>query len=132
MQADPQSTARADAVRAELAALHASEQSADGAVTVSVNAVGVVERLTFGPAADALPRDQLADLVVALIRRAHAAAAARQAEILGPVLGEDSAALAHVRAAVPEAPPLPPTAAPVAAPAPPGRDEDDEDGWESR
>lgn len=139
-------TAHAAALRAELAALHVTEQTADGAVTVSVNAVGGVESLTFGPAADAIPREQLAGLVLLLIRRAHSAAAARQADILGPVLGEDSVAQAHVRAAVPAPPPPPagyPSSPPPATPvrpmppapsaAPPPRPPDEtEDGWESR
>jgi hypothetical protein len=64
--------------------VEATESSGDGAVTVTVDALGLVRRVLFTSAAEQLSWGQLADAVVATAGRARAQAAA---EVLGRRVG---------------------------------------------
>src|SRR3954452_23421214 len=79
---------RADATRARVAAVRSAATSPDGAVTVTVSAVGALVDLSFGPAAESLELSDLARLVVATAQTARAEAArqteAAVAELVGP------------------------------------------------
>src|SRR4051812_14218169 len=81
-------TTRADAPRVRRAALRPAVTSPDGAVTVTVSAVGALLDLSFGPAAESLELPDLARLVVSTAQTARAEAArqaeARVAELVGP------------------------------------------------
>ena len=92
---------RAEAARARMAEVHATETSSDGAVTLSVNVQGGLESLRFGPAATSMNLDVLAATIVATSRKARVRAAQAAADALEPLLGADSAAMAEVRARIP-------------------------------
>jgi DNA-binding protein YbaB len=83
---------RARRAQAELDELTATATSACGAVTVTVNPAGALQQLSFGERADELSRPKLADAVLDAARKAHAAAARRSAEALGPLIGDTEAA----------------------------------------
>jgi DNA-binding protein YbaB len=93
---------RAQAARQEIAAVRGTETSSNGAVTVSVNASGALEDLSFGPAADDLSRPELAALVLRASRKARIRAATAGADALVPLIGANSAAMEQVRAAIPD------------------------------
>lgn len=61
--------------------------SASGAVTVTVNASGALERVVFSERAEELSRPTLAEAVLEAARRAHTAAARSSAETLKPLVG---------------------------------------------
>jgi DNA-binding protein YbaB len=82
---------RARRARAELDGLTATASSASGAVTVTVNPAGALQRLSFGERADELTRPKLAEAVLDAAREAHAAAARRSAEALEPLIGDTEA-----------------------------------------
>jgi DNA-binding protein YbaB len=82
---------RARRARAELDALTATASSASGAVTVTVNPAGALQRLSFGERADELTRPKLAEAVLDAARKAHAAAALGSAEALEPLIGDTEA-----------------------------------------
>ena len=98
--------ARAQAARTRIAAVHGTETSADGAVTVTVDVQGGLASLRFGPAASALDLDALASSIVTTSRKARVRAARAAADALEPLLGADSAAMAEVRARIPTEAPL--------------------------
>jgi DNA-binding protein YbaB len=87
------------AIRAQQRLVAAAETatSSDGAVTLTVNPTGALLELTIGPRAEELSRVQLAAAILATARRAQAAAAQQAAEVMRPLLGEDSAAMAFLR-----------------------------------
>jgi DNA-binding protein YbaB len=78
---------RARRAQAELDGVTATASSASGAVTVTVNPAGALQRLSFGERADELTRPKLAEAVLDAARKAHAAAARRSAEALEPLIG---------------------------------------------
>lgn len=82
---------RARRARAELDGLTATASSASGAVTVTVNPAGALQRLSFGERADELTRPKLAEAVLDAARKAHAAAAHRSADALEPLVGDTEA-----------------------------------------
>jgi hypothetical protein len=93
---------RAQAARREIAGVRGTETSSDGAVTVSVNASGALEDLSFGGAADSLSRPELATLILDTSRKARIRAASAGADALVPLIGANSAAMDQVRAAIPD------------------------------
>lgn len=93
---------RAEQARAQLQEVAATLSSADGAVTVTVNASGALQSLSFGSKADELPRPQLAQAVVATARRAQAQAAQQVTAAMAPLIGTDSEAMQFLQEQIPE------------------------------
>jgi YbaB/EbfC DNA-binding family protein len=93
---------RAQAARQQIAAVRGTETSSDGAVTVSVNASGALEDLSFGSAADSIPLSELASTILRTSRKARIRAATAGADALVPLIGAESAAMSQVRAAIPD------------------------------
>ncbi|HEY1974333.1 MAG TPA: YbaB/EbfC family nucleoid-associated protein [Pseudonocardia sp.] len=83
---------RARQVRDELAGISETASAGSGAVTVTVDARGAPQQLSFGPRADELSRPALAAAVLEAIRRARTAAAQRSAAVLEPLVGGTEAA----------------------------------------
>jgi DNA-binding protein YbaB len=95
--------ARAAEARERIRHLAGTASSQDGAVTVTVNGGGALSSLSFGPAADHVPRSRLADLVMATARRAQAQASQQIIAIMTPLVGEDSDAMRFVEEQIPPA-----------------------------
>ncbi len=89
---------RAAQARDALAGVEATASSRDGAVTVTVDPAGALQRLVLGERSAELSRVQLAAAVLATAREAQGEAARRAAEAVAPLLGEDSEAMRVVRA----------------------------------
>ncbi len=85
----------ARAASASLRAVGASVTSVRGEVTVAVNAAGLLDDVTFTPAARKLDVDALARLVVTTTQEAQRLASTRMAEVMASYLGE-GAALARI------------------------------------
>jgi DNA-binding protein YbaB len=94
---------RGEHVRAQLAAASATARSASGAVTVTVGAGGVLERLELGEAARKLPLGKLADDILATYRHAAREVAEQGVEIMSTLVGPDSPTLQLIRDAIPAA-----------------------------
>ncbi|HEX9338974.1 MAG TPA: YbaB/EbfC family nucleoid-associated protein [Pseudonocardiaceae bacterium] len=106
---------KAEQAKKQLKQLAGSLTSGDGAVSLTVNAAGALQNLSFGPKADELPRTQLAALVLSTARRAQIQAAQQVTSILAPLVGENSDAMRFVQEQIPLMPepePLPPTSEP--------------------
>ncbi|MGH3436629.1 MAG: YbaB/EbfC family nucleoid-associated protein [Sciscionella sp.] len=93
---------RAEEAKAKLQQVASTLTSADGAVTVTVNASGALQELKFGAKADDLPRTQLASAVVATARRAQAQAAQQVTAVMAPMIGTDSDAMQFLQEQIPE------------------------------
>src|SRR4051812_17254078 len=85
--------ARAEEAKDRIKNLTGTATSPDGAVTVTVGGAGALQSVSFGPRADELPKERLAEAIMAAARRAQAQASQRILEIMEPLVGEDSAAL---------------------------------------
>jgi len=83
--------ARAGSARAGLASLRPSATSPDGAVTVTVTAVGALADLRFGAAAAGLELPDLARLVVATAQTARLEAARQTEAAVAGLVGADAA-----------------------------------------
>lgn len=92
---------KAETAKRQLKQLAGSLTSGDGAVSLTVNAAGALQSLSFGPKADDLPRAQLAALVVSTARRAQVLAAQQVTSILAPLVGENSDAMRFVQEQIP-------------------------------
>ncbi|WP_181779694.1 YbaB/EbfC family nucleoid-associated protein [Pseudonocardia pini] len=77
---------RAEQVQTEITALTATVTSPDGAVSATVGHSGRLSGLVLGPAAEALSRERLADLVVRTAADAAAEVSRRAERALGPLL----------------------------------------------
>ncbi|MFL6124777.1 YbaB/EbfC family nucleoid-associated protein [Actinophytocola sp.] len=95
--------ARATEARERIRHLAGTASSQDGAVTVTVNGGGALQSLSFGPAADRVPRERLAEVVMATARRAQAQASQQILAIMTPLVGEDSDAMRFVEEQIPPA-----------------------------
>lgn len=93
---------RAEAAKAQVRMVQASVTSPDGAVTVTVNATGALQNVSFGARAEQVSRGQLASLVMQTARRAQAQAAQQVTAALAPVIGENSAAMDYLRRQLPD------------------------------
>lgn len=91
----------AEQAKAQLQQVSSTLNSADGAVTVTVNASGALQNLSFGPKADDLSRTELAAAVLDAARRAQVAAAHQVTEVMTPLIGGDSDAMAFLREQLP-------------------------------
>jgi DNA-binding protein YbaB len=76
----------------DLADVTATAGSTDGAASVTVNAAGVLQQVVFGPAAEPLSRERLAEAVLEAARRAQAEGARQAGAAIIPLLGPRSAA----------------------------------------
>lgn len=90
--------ARAGRARQELAGVLGTATSRDGAVTVTVDPAGALQRLVLSERTEGMSRVQLASAVLDTARRAQQAAAEQAEAVLVPVLGERSEAMAVIRA----------------------------------
>ncbi|KAA2264743.1 YbaB/EbfC family nucleoid-associated protein [Solihabitans fulvus] len=91
----------AEQAKAQLQLVASTLTSKDGAVTVTVNASGALQNLSFGPRADELPRAQLAAAIVATAHRAQAAAARQVTAVMAPLIGTDSDAMKFLEEQIP-------------------------------
>jgi DNA-binding protein YbaB len=89
-------TQQALRLSSELEAAEVTVRSDGGEVTVRVNSAGGLAGLRFHPEADALSRDDLADLVLATSRRAQARLTAQVSELVSSVYGAGSGTAALV------------------------------------
>ena len=92
---------KAEEAKRQLKQLAGTLTSEDGAVTLTVNAAGALQSLSFGPRADTMPKERLAQLVLSTSRRAQIQAAQQVTSILAPIVGEDSDAMRFVRQQIP-------------------------------
>jgi DNA-binding protein YbaB len=92
---------KAETAKQQLKQLAGSLTSGDGAVSLTVNAAGALQSLSFGPKADELPKAQLASLILSTARRAQIEAAQKVTSILAPLVGEDSDAMRFVQEQIP-------------------------------
>ena len=92
---------RAEETRKQLKALTGTQRSPDGAVTATVNAGGQLQSLTFGAAADSMPRARLAELVLATARQAQAKADSQITKVMAPLIGDDSPAMHRLKDEIP-------------------------------
>jgi DNA-binding protein YbaB len=106
---------RAEEAKAKIKELAGTASSSDGAVTVTVNAGGALQNLTFGPRAEEMPRERLAATIVATAKRAQTQAAQQITGIMAPLVGEDSDAMRFVQEHIP-APEVPDEPGEPAAP----------------
>lgn len=130
---------RAEEAKQQLRQLTGSLTSGDGAVSLTVNAAGALQSLSFGPRADEMSKPRLAALIISTARRAQIQAAQQVTAILAPVVGENSDAMRFVQQQIPvpeEPEPVPSASEPEESrtepPAParhraPSRDDDDHD-----
>jgi len=93
----------ARAARAEqaLAGVVDTASSRDGAVTVTVNPSGTLQRLVLGERSEHMSRAQLAAAVLATAREAHAEAARLATDAVAPLVGEGSEAMRTLRRHLP-------------------------------
>ncbi|WP_236796210.1 YbaB/EbfC family nucleoid-associated protein [Amycolatopsis sp. GM8] len=143
--------ARAEEVQERLRTASATVRAPDGAVTVTVNASGVLQEIHFTPAAYRRPPEALSAMVMKLIGEAQQRVSAEVSGAFGDLVGPDSQAMEILREFVPESdeeddqegtpappppppPPPPPSQPRQQAPQPPRRptrpapvDDEDED-----
>src|SRR5215475_7678695 len=93
--------AKAEEAKKQLKQLAGSLTSGDGAVTLTVNAAGALQSLSFGPRADEMSKAQLASLILSTARRAQMQAAQQVTAILAPIVGENSDAMRFVQEQIP-------------------------------
>lgn len=115
---------KAEAAKEQLQQLSATLTSADGAATVTVNASGALQRLSFGKKARDLPLEQLASAVLATAQRAQAQAARQLTGIMAPLIGTDSDAMKFLSEQFPQ----PEVEEPEAAAKRPPAEPDDDSG----
>lgn len=82
--------ARAAQAQKELAGVSATVTSRDGAVTVTVDPAGAVQRLVLSERTDTMTRVQLAAAVVATAHEARAEAAREAAAAVSPLIGPEA------------------------------------------
>jgi YbaB/EbfC DNA-binding family len=90
--------ARAAAAGRGMAGVEASAASRDGAVTATVDATGVLLRLTITDGGEPLSRPQLAAAVLEAARLARAQAAREAVAAVAPLIGSGSGAMRMLRA----------------------------------
>lgn len=95
--------ARAEEAKERIRQLAGTASSQDGAVTVTVNGGGALQNLSFGPAADEMPRTRLAAMVMTTARQAQAQASQQILAIMAPLVGENSDAMRFVEEQIPPA-----------------------------
>jgi DNA-binding protein YbaB len=99
---------RAEATQAEVAAVTGTATSEDGAVTVTVNATGALQDVTFGRTADRIPKENLGAVIMATARRAQASAAKQVTTLMAPLIGTNSEAMQMLQQQLPSTEQPPP------------------------
>jgi DNA-binding protein YbaB len=89
--------ARTERAQDALAHAEATVTSPDGAITVTVNPAGALQRLVLSERSTGMTRVQLAAAVLATARTAQQEAAERAMAAVAPVLGEGSEAMRALR-----------------------------------
>lgn len=92
---------RAEKTKADIAKVTGVATSDDGAATVTVSATGALMGVSFGRAADKLPKERLAEAVMAAARKAQATAAQQVTTLMTPLIGADSEAMRLLREQLP-------------------------------
>ncbi|MCU1685923.1 MAG: hypothetical protein JWQ81_6662 [Amycolatopsis sp.] len=134
---------RAEEAKVKLQHVASTMTSRDGAATVTVNASGALQQLSFTPRAREVSHAQLAASVLATVKRAQLEAAKQVTAVMAPLIGDNSEAMHFLEEQIPEpeipdepvdprseafrppeqpAPPAPPRSGPPApgrSPAPP-------------
>lgn len=87
---------RYQAMQDEVASVSVTESSADGVVTVTVDAGGTVTDLVITDRSRELSGSRLASLVLSTMRRAQSRIPARVAEIMSSTVGDDTETVATV------------------------------------
>ena len=82
--------ARATLAQRALAGVSATATSRDGAVTVTVDPAGAMQRLVLSERTETMTRVQLAASVVATAREARAEAARRATAAVAPLIGPEA------------------------------------------
>lgn len=94
-------TGRAQEAQSQLAEISATLTSPDGAATVTVNASGALQSLSFDRKAESLSREKLAASVLSTAHKAQAKAAQQVTAVMAPLIGEDSDAMQFLQEQVP-------------------------------
>lgn len=92
---------RVEAIKSKINQLFGTATSPNRVVTVTVNASGALQNISFGPEADRVPRAQLAASILSTVRLAQATAAAQMPAIMASLAGENSAAMRYVQEQIP-------------------------------
>jgi DNA-binding protein YbaB len=93
---------RAAEAKEKLQRVASTLTSKDGAATVTVNASGALQELSFGPRAGDISHAQLAASVLATVKRAQADAAKQVTAVMAPLIGSDSEAMHFLEEQIPE------------------------------
>lgn len=101
---------RAEKTKTDIAQVTGVATSEDGAATVTVSATGALLGVTFGRAADKLPKERLAEAIMAATRKAQATAAHQVTTLMTPLIGTDSEAMRMLRSQLPALDEQPPAA----------------------
>jgi len=94
----------AERVKQELAESTATVSSANGAVTVTVGAGGVMRSIRFGSRAEGVPLAKLSSSIMTAYGKACRQAAEQGVEIMSQLVGADSPSLQLMRDAIPPDP----------------------------
>jgi DNA-binding protein YbaB len=93
---------RAEQTKADIAQVTGVATSEDGAATVTVSATGALLGVSFGRTADKMPKERLADAVMAAARKAQSTAARQVTDLMTPLIGTDSDAMRLLRDQLPQ------------------------------
>jgi hypothetical protein len=93
--------ARAAQAQKALAGVSATVTSRDGAVTVTVNPAGALQRLALSERTEGMTRVQLAAAVLDTARQAQSDAARQATEAVAPLIGDDAEAMRMLRSHLP-------------------------------
>ncbi|MGB3444808.1 MAG: YbaB/EbfC family nucleoid-associated protein [Actinophytocola sp.] len=93
---------RAEQTKSDIAKVTGVATSEDGVATATVSATGALLAVSFGRAADKLPKERLAEAVMAAARKAQATAARQVTDLMTPLIGNDSDAMRMLREQLPK------------------------------
>jgi hypothetical protein len=93
--------ARAAQAQNALAGICATVTSRDGAVSVTVNPAGALQRLVLSERTEGMSRVQLAAAVLATARQAQGEAARQATDAVAPLIGADAEAMRMLRSHLP-------------------------------
>jgi DNA-binding protein YbaB len=93
---------RAEEAKEKLQRVASTMTSKDGSATVTVNASGALQQLSFNPRAREVSHAQLAASVLATVKRAQLEAAKQVTAVMAPLIGGDSEAMHFLEEQIPE------------------------------
>jgi DNA-binding protein YbaB len=93
---------RAEEAKVKLQHVASTMTSRDGAATVTVNASGALQELSFTPRARDVSHAQLAASVLATVKRAQLEAAKQVTAVMAPLIGDNSEAMHFLEEQIPE------------------------------